>query len=1240
MYSVPNTAGATFAWTLTGGDGSINGATNLNSVTVDWINTGGDLEVTITGPVPNNCVTVSSVTVAISAISPPPNNGNGNIAHVVCQDSGQPSLDANTSGAAVAVKWYSDAGLGTQIGTGNPFIPAVADLDMAIVGITTFYVTQDIGCAESTPIEYAITIEPKAVSGTATDQSVCNLDTNFDLFNGLAGHQTTGTWNDDDATGALSGAQNEIFDATFAGLVTGQTYNFTYTVLGVASCVGLDASTTLKVTISGASSTPPTDINPSDPVTACLNATAPTISVTGTSVKWYSDAALTNEVKPGSGSNLDTDGLVDMVVAGTTSFYATQDSGCGESGSTEIKVEVTALPNATITGNNAACENATEIYSVADAGVGATYTWTVNGTPSFSGETTNSLTVNWATVNGDVQVDIINAATCAISSAVFTVSISATSPPPNSGNNIAEDVCQDATLPSLDANTSGTVTWFSDAGLTTQIGTGNPFTPTAADLDMTTGGITAFYVTQNVGCGESTTAIEYVVTVLAKPDATIAGNGSICENTSGEIYTVPLDAAATYAWILTGGDGTITAGATTNSVTVDWLATGGDLQVTVTGAAPTNCPSVSTLAVVVAAQPAEQTINEADQSICENATIAISLENSETGVTYELLVDGTATGVSKDGDGTTNFIIGALGPNEGLVGAGSPHTVAVQASINGGCLTILTDIVEVAVTANPVIQTIVEAGTVVICEAAGQVVTIANSEATVNYEIILDGTVTNVSALGTGNSNFEIGTLTAANGLTVGNHIITVQASLAACTTTFTDQIDVTVQDVSSPPAEDNSSNPVMACQNGPAPTISVVGSGVTWYKEAGLNTVLGTGTSFTPASADLDMTVNGTTSFFATQDEGCGESTATEIRITIENCSGCYTVELNLSDATCTDDNGEITLVVGANGVSPFDYEITNTATGNSVSQNGQPNTTFTFSGVASGNYTYLVRDATACEVTGALDIGIKEFGVIATVSKAGDIACFGDPTGGTARITVEGGVNPYQYKIGNDDWTDFASGDVIEGLPAGVEYVILVRDNASDGCPSSSKISISEPAAVEAEVVKISDTYPEQNIGSISVTDITSDNPPYEIQLLDGDGFIIEDFITVEPDRFGKFNFLFEQLTIGAYVVVVRDKTGCDLALDEIFIESKSDITIPNVFTPNNDGVNEAFIILNKKANTTLVVVNRWGIKIFESEDYQNDWRAEGVPDAIYFYTISMDGQLYNGSVEVWRGGAKINN
>ncbi|MBM3178651.1 MAG: gliding motility-associated C-terminal domain-containing protein [Bacteroidetes bacterium] len=76
-----------------------------------------------------------------------------------------------------------------------------------------------------------------------------------------------------------------------------------------------------------------------------------------------------------------------------------------------------------------------------------------------------------------------------------------------------------------------------------------------------------------------------------------------------------------------------------------------------------------------------------------------------------------------------------------------------------------------------------------------------------------------------------------------------------------------------------------------------------------------------------------------------------------------------------------------------------------------------------------------------------------------------------------------------------------------------------------------------------------------------------------------------------------------------------------------------IPNIFTPNNDNINDAFVIRNLPRGSLLTITNRWGIVVYESKDYKNDWKGMGLPDGVYYYLIS-GGQKASGWVELFSG------
>ncbi|WP_048921856.1 T9SS C-terminal target domain-containing protein [Rufibacter radiotolerans] len=86
-----------------------------------------------------------------------------------------------------------------------------------------------------------------------------------------------------------------------------------------------------------------------------------------------------------------------------------------------------------------------------------------------------------------------------------------------------------------------------------------------------------------------------------------------------------------------------------------------------------------------------------------------------------------------------------------------------------------------------------------------------------------------------------------------------------------------------------------------------------------------------------------------------------------------------------------------------------------------------------------------------------------------------------------------------------------------------------------------------------------------------------------------------------------------------------------------------IPNIITPNHDGVNDNFYIMGLQNSTNpareeqweLSVYDRWGKRLYHTRHYQNDWQGEGLMDGVYFYHLvhSKDGRLFKGWVEIVR-------
>ncbi|MFD2718854.1 gliding motility-associated C-terminal domain-containing protein [Hymenobacter monticola] len=82
-------------------------------------------------------------------------------------------------------------------------------------------------------------------------------------------------------------------------------------------------------------------------------------------------------------------------------------------------------------------------------------------------------------------------------------------------------------------------------------------------------------------------------------------------------------------------------------------------------------------------------------------------------------------------------------------------------------------------------------------------------------------------------------------------------------------------------------------------------------------------------------------------------------------------------------------------------------------------------------------------------------------------------------------------------------------------------------------------------------------------------------------------------------------------------------------------AEVRIPNIITPNGDGQNDQFKTLGLAAGTwRLSVYNRWGMQVFDTPNYQQDWQAEGMGAGLYYYVLAnTTGQMRKGWLEVRR-------
>lgn len=113
----------------------------------------------------------------------------------------------------------------------------------------------------------------------------------------------------------------------------------------------------------------------------------------------------------------------------------------------------------------------------------------------------------------------------------------------------------------------------------------------------------------------------------------------------------------------------------------------------------------------------------------------------------------------------------------------------------------------------------------------------------------------------------------------------------------------------------------------------------------------------------------------------------------------------------------------------------------------------------------------------------------------------------------------------------------------------------------------------------------------------------------------------------------------TAGSYYAMAT-KHNCSRKSPILTIVQKVDsLFVPNVFTPNADASNEYFEIRGKNMDDfTLIILNRYGQRIYETTNPDFTWDAENISSGVYFWRITymnceQTGKEFNGWVQIVR-------
>jgi gliding motility-associated-like protein len=843
------TAGTTFSWTANA-PASVTGASAGTGASINQTltNTGtaaatATYTVTPTGPAPSSCpgtpvnvvVTVNPTPVATAA---PVTICSGTSAGI--------ALTGNVSGTTFTWTANAPASVTGSSGGSGTSIAQVLTNTGTVPATVTYTVTPTGPAPSSCPgaaITVTATVNPAPVA-TASPVEICSGATaTVPLSSTVAG--TTFSWTASapaSVTGSASGSSSAISQLLTSTATVPAAVTYTVTPAGPApgNCPG--APVTVVVTVNP---TPVATATPS-PVTIC-SGTAPSIALTGTvsgtTFSWTANAPGTvTGASSGTGSTiaqvLNNSGMAQASVTYTISPVGPAPSSCpGLPVTAEVKVEpVPAGPG--VVSPVTYCQN-TPATQLTATGTGLLwYTQPTGGTgsataPTPSTSSTGSTTYYVSqTVNG-----------CESQRVPVQVIVNAIPAAPVSATPLT--YCQGDPVAPLTAagSAGGTIQWYSDAALSSQVATGSPFSPSV------TSGISFWVVDVQAGCKSLPVKVDIVINPSDDPSFSYS-SGTYCITGTDPVPTVTGLSGGTFSASPSGLD----IDPATGKIT---LLTSALKTYTVTYTTNGPCPDSATATVTISASP--------------NAVFTLIGPYCAGGSVNPVPDFG---GIGSAGFFTSLPPTPALDPNTGeidlLAILPGSYTIVNTIAPGGGCApSVHSQVIVIeetpVVTATPTSETI--------CSGSATTISI-----TQNVPGLPSWTVSSINGPVTGSSSgtgYTIAQTLINSGTAPGT--VTYQISPVISATCPGTPIDVVVT-VNPSPAAPSVTSPVVYCQNVPAFPLTATPSGtntLNWYTSSAGGAPL--------SGAPIPVTsVAGTTTYYVSQTENGCEGPRAAIVVTV----------------------------------------------------------------------------------------------------------------------------------------------------------------------------------------------------------------------------------------------------------------------------------------------------------------------------------------------------------------------
>lgn len=172
-------------------------------------------------------------------------------------------------------------------------------------------------------------------------------------------------------------------------------------------------------------------------------------------------------------------------------------------------------------------------------------------------------------------------------------------------------------------------------------------------------------------------------------------------------------------------------------------------------------------------------------------------------------------------------------------------------------------------------------------------------------------------------------------------------------------------------------------------------------------------------------------------------------------------------------------------------------------------------------------------------------------------------------------------------------------------------------EGCALSSLyIQSIEPMEATTLIDSVNICFPET--AQLAV-DVSGGMPPYQYSWTNSP--TTNDTIIVAPE------------VTTSYIASITDQCQTTIDAEESIVWVQCPLIGTNVFTPNKDGNNDYFTLINLDdyPHPKLTVYNRWGKVVYVNEDYQNDWNGthyksgKDVDSGVYYYVVEPNSEKY---------------